>query len=173
MKKYGNYQIFKLLVLLSAISLLAGCGGGGGGGGGGATKTVTFIMPNVYYGNDGNNYSIPTGKVVKFYTLSDPGAQSFSADHVLNGKTGSTKIQCSLPDSLIGIERYIFAVIELAEEFNPQGKSQQDIGAAVAEGKILFGRALEDPPSQNPKSYTLTPGVEIGNFVFWGKGEGE
>src|SRR5690606_17559577 len=40
-------------------------------------------------------------------------------------------------------------------------------------GKILFGRSLEHLPDGNPKPYPLTPGIEIGNFEFFGKAAGD
>src|SRR5690554_6267056 len=130
-------------------------------------------MPATYQDQEGNNYPIPAENEVKFYTLSEAETETISADYVFTAKTGSSKIQCTLPDSLIGKERYIFAVIVLEGDFDLQGKTQQEIGAAVSEGKILFGQALDDPPSQNPKLHTLTSGVEIGNFKFFGIAAGD
>src|SRR5690554_1053148 len=82
-------------------------------------------------------------------------------------------IECDLPFYLVDEEYYFFAAVILEGDFDLEEKTQEEVGEAVAEGKILLGRALDDPPSQNPKLYTLTPGVEIGNFEFFGKAAGE
>jgi hypothetical protein len=45
------------------------------------------------------------------------------------------------------------------------------MAAVFDEGRILFGKALDYPPSKNQKLYTIANGVNVENFIFFGKSQ--
>lgn len=165
MSKFGYFQKFGLLILLSVV--LIGCGGGGGGGN--DDGTIYFAMQS-YYSNTNEDdlgmYKIPSGKTVKFYTSSQTGADPFSADHVFTGITGNGIIKATLPKSLINKQRYIYAVVDINGSFDPREKEVEVIIEAVKDGLILAGQAVN---SDGDNAFvTLINGGTIGNFSLSG-----
>lgn len=134
-----------------------------------ATYTITFIMPESYQGMDDNKrYLIPEGKKVKFYALPDK-AEPITAEHVFTGITGGN-ITCELPESLIYNPYYFYAVVVLEGDFDLQGKTEEEMTAALEAGEILFGKAAM---ADGEELYYLHHKISIRDFEFWGKGAGE
>jgi hypothetical protein len=170
MKKRSNLHILGLLFVL--VVALAGCGGGGGGGNDN-DDMATFKMPGVYYDylniNSGYGASIPSGKSIKFYTLASTSGTTVNADHTFTGTTGSSSLKFTLPNDLIGQNRYIYAVVILSGSFDLQGKNKTEIQTAIESGQILFGKASISVPSMEDRSVSLTKGGTVGDFTFIGK----
>ncbi len=179
MKRIKYFGGLGLLILL--VALLAGCGGGSGGGGGSDVDPATaihFTMPSVYYSQDDIAINIPSGKTVKFYLLTkenykkvnddESGSVAIETDdNIFTKTTGSSDLQFTLPDSLDGQERYIYAVVILKGSFDLRGKTKEQLFTAVSSGDVLFGQA-QDSDADGPKLVKLEKKGTVSPFIFNG-----
>jgi hypothetical protein len=136
---------------------------------------INITMPTIYYDYSSSDYSsatrssIPTGKTVKFYTLTSTTVSMISADQTFTVTTGAATLQLILPDTLIDESRYIWAVVILKGDFDLQGKSKEDLVTALQNGSILYGKATDSAISTESSLVTLTNGSTVSHFVFIGK----
>jgi hypothetical protein len=144
------------------------------------TDPVSFInitMPSVYYdytsdASSAASSSIPTGKTVKFYALTDFSGDTISADLISTATTGASTLQLELPDTLIGESRYIWAVVILNEDdFDLDGQTKDDLVNALENGSILYGKAVDSSATDTENILVpLTNGIiTVPYFVFIGK----
>jgi hypothetical protein len=181
MKGYGvhmrlrlNLHILGLLLVL--VVALAGCGGGGGGGNDDGNEMVTFKMPGEYYDytnvESGLSTVIPSGRSVKFYTIKSKNESdsTITIDHTFSGTTGSSSLQLTLPNDLIGQDRFIYAIVNLSGSFELKADTKiEEIKDAIENDQILFGKASISARSMEDKSVTLTKGGTVEDFTFIGK----
>lgn len=138
----------------------------------GPSYNIKFNIPPTYQDEEGNNYPMPEGKEVKIYALAEVDEnEPLEPVYVFKGPT-LWPIECPLPESLIGERCYFYAIVELEETYELEGKTQQEIDQAVSEGKILFGRSW-DPYLGILIPYLLEYGITIDLFEFTGVALGE
>jgi hypothetical protein len=176
MRKRLNLHILELLLVL--VVALAGCGGGGGGGNDDGNEMVTFKMPGEYYDytnvESGLSTVIPSGRSIKFYTIKSKNESdlTITIDHTFSGTTGSSGLSFTLPNDLIGQDRFIYAIVNLNLTGSFELKADttiEKIKDAIESGQILFGKASISARSMEDKSVTLTKGGTVEDFTFIGK----
>ena len=108
---------------------------------------------------------IPNDKRVTFYVVSlesNP-ESAIESLHTFTGTTGNQYLQFNIPDFLYNEEGYVFAVVDLDEPFDLNGKTMSEVQAAATDGTILFGPATGRVTFKNN---------QVVKFEFMGNGEG-
>src|SRR5690606_20382679 len=107
-----------------------------GTGGSDPVNKISFILPDSYRDEAGNLYPVPAGRTVKFNAvleIPENMTAEISVEYVFTGTTGDSII-CDIPSDLLDEEYYFIAVIELEEDFDLQGKTQQEVKGAADDG---------------------------------------
>lgn len=128
---------------------------------------INFVMPSYCV----SGTPIPSGKPVKFYSVTELDDIIDADEHVFTGTTGDGgTIQLTLPGWLIGQGRFFVAVVNLKGSFDLQGKRFEQVIAAVQKGDILYGESCN--PNSSDELYTLADGIFIDNFEFFDRDNG-
>lgn len=127
---------------------------------------IHFVMPDTFkdVASD-EEIPIPAGKTVRFYSLLEFDQNTpLDYDYIFSRSTkdGGGKVTFKIPDSLLGKERYIIAIVILEGDYELRGKTYDDIKNDIINKKILWGQISE------PKKITLSDGVTISDFEFSG-----
>lgn len=109
-----------------------------------------------------DQYDIPSNLEIKIFSVSgfDENGK-MQTDHIFTGTTGQGEMRRTLPDYLVGKVRKFAAVIYLKESsFTLNGKTQEDVQAAILKGEILYG--------QTEGEHALSNGIHVDDFEFHG-----